>query len=390
MTIPIRLRPILWAATCAALLPWLSTPTLAQTANKPVGATAAVPSAAQPVHLWVTVVDAKGDPVKNFTPADLAFTDNGRIQRIDSFALAQPSPITFGLLGQTNASLRAELGDVRLATEHFVDHTLPGTDDTAFVVQFGDEVDLLVDPTANSNKLHDAIDHLGSTSFSNGGGDDQNSNMTTSHGNNLYDAIYLASLEVLKKAPGHHVIVVVTDGVDRGSKETAAEAEEAAQDAHAQIFAIYYKGEEEEQHNQNRGNNRRGGMGGGGYPGGGGGYPGGYPGGGGGYPGGGGGRRGGEQNPSSEPHVDGKKILENMCNATGGYMVEGRRDHADDSYSKIAALLKNQYTLTYTPDTTDTVSHHLTLTTKKKDIWAIVQQNYTTSVQLTGTGSGAK
>ncbi len=324
-------------------------------------------------------VDDKGNPVKDLTPADLTFTDNGRVQKIDSFAIAQPSPITFGLLGQTNAALRMELGDMRLASEHFVDHTLPGTDDKVFVVQFGNEVDLLEDPTASSNKLHDAIDHLGSTNFSKDGGDDQNSNMMSSRDNNLYDAIYLAALEVLKKAPGHHVIVVITDGIDRGSKETEADAEEAAQDAHAQIFAIYYKGEEEQQKQPDRGLNRRGGTGGpGGYPGGGGGYPGG----GGGYPGGGG-RRGG-QAPSSEPHVDGRKILEDMCNATGGYMLEGRRDKADEAYNRLADILKYQYTLTYTPDTTDTVSHHLSLTSKKKNTWTIVQQNYTTSVQLAG------
>jgi VWFA-related protein len=352
-------------------------------ANKPAGAAAAAAPTAEPVHLWVTGVDDKGNPVKDFTPADLTFTDNGRVQKIDSFAIAQPSPATFGLLGQTNAALRMELGDMRLATEHFVDHTLPGTDDRAFVVQFGNEVDLLEDPTASSTKLHDAIDHLGSTNFSNGSGDDQNSNMMSSRDNNLYDAIYLAALEVLKKAPGHHVIIVISDGIDRGSKETEADAEQAAQDAHAQIFAIYYKGEEEQQKQPDRGLNRRGGMGGpGGYPGGGGGYPGG----GGGYPGGGG-QRGG-QAPPSEPQVDGRKILEDMCNATGGYMLEGRRDKADEAYNRLAALLKYQYTLTYTPDTTDTVSHHLSLTSKKKNTWAIVQQNYTTSVQLTGAGSG--
>ncbi len=197
-------RPILWTAVGAALLSLVSTPAVAQ-ADKPAGSTAASPSAAQPVHLWVTAVDKKGDPVKNLTPADVTLADNGRIQKIDSFAVAQPSPMTLGLLGQTNATLRMELGDMRLATEHFVDHTLPGTDDTAFVVQFGSEVDLLEDPTANSNKLHDAIDHLGSTNFGNGHRRRQNLNMTGSRDNNLYDAIYLAALEVLQKAPGHHV-----------------------------------------------------------------------------------------------------------------------------------------------------------------------------------------
>ncbi len=63
-------------------------------------------------------------------------------------------------------------------------------------------------------------------------------------------------------------------------------------------------------------------------------------------------------------------------------MVEGRRDKADDAYNKIAALLKYQYTLTYAPDqaASQSKTHHLTMTTgKKDDVWAIVQQDYTTA-----------
>jgi VWFA-related protein len=354
----------------------------AQSAPAAAPASAPAASAASPVTLPVTVVDKKGDPVKNLTPADVTLTDNGHIQTIASFSLAQPTPVTFGILGQTSTNLRTELGDERLASVHFVDHTLPGTDDKFFAVQFAKEVDLLEDPTGDANKLHDALNQMGSPQFGNqNSGDSTDQQSAESHasggeGGTLYDAIYLASMEVLKKQPGQHVLVLISDGVDRDSKETQNDALEAAQAAHAAIFAIYFKGEEERQNN-NPNQGRRGGMGGS-YPGGGGGYPGG----GGGYPGGsGGGRRGGSQTPSEGPHIDGKEILEHMCNATGGYMVEGRKDKADEAYGKIIALLKNQYTLKYTPDkdASESVSHHLTLTSKKNDIWAIVQQDYSTA-----------
>ncbi len=345
----------------------------------PAAAPPAAP-AATPISLPVTVVDKKGDPVKNFSAADLTLTDNGHLQTIASFAIAQPSPTVFGILGQTSANLKTELGDERLASVHFVDHTLPGTDDKAFVVQFAREVDLLEDPTANVNKLHDAANQLGSPQFGNQSGNqtgdngDQSSSGHTAGGGSggtLYDAIYLSANEVMKKQPGHHVIILISDGIDRDSKETVNDAIEAAQAAHAAIFAIYYKGEEERA-NPNQNNGRRGGMGGGGV---------GFPGGGGGYPGGGGGgRRGGGQSPSSEPHIDGKEILEHICSATGGYMVEGKKDKADEAYAKISALLKSQYTLSYTPDkdAADSVSHHLSLTSKKNDVWALVQQDYST------------
>ena len=355
--------------------------------SAPAAAPASAPtSAASPVTLPVTVVDKKGDPVKNLTPADVTLTDNGHIQTIASFSLAQPTPVTFGILGQTSTNMRTELGDERLASVHFVDHTLPGTDDKFFAVQFAKEVDLLEDPTGDANKLHDALNQMGSPQFgSQNSGDSSDQQSADSHasggeGGTLYDAIYLASMEVLKKQPGQHVLVLISDGVDRDSKESETDALEAAQAAHAAIFAIYLKGEEERQTNPNQTARH-----GGGFPGGGGGYPGGgggYPGGGGGYPGGGGGgRRGGGQQPSEGPHIDGKVILEHMCNATGGYMVEGRKDKADEAYGKIIALLKNQYTLKYTPDkdASQSVSHHLTLTSKKNDIWAIVQQDFSTA-----------
>ena len=363
-------------ATCA--------PAQTTTPAAPASPAAASPStpAGMPTSLPVTVVDKKGDPVKNLTPGDVTLTDNGHLQTISSFALAQPSPITLGILGQTSTNLRTELGDERLASVHFIDHTLPGTDDKAFVVQFAREVDLLEDPTANVNKLHDAANQLGSPQFANQSGNQSNGGVDSSDqsssghaagggsGGTLYDAIYLSANEILKKQPGHHVIVLIGDGIDRDSKETVNDAIDAAQASHTAIFAIYYKGEEERTNNPNQNQGRRGGMGGGGYPGGGGGYPG----------GGGGGRRGGGQSPSSEPHVDGKEILEHICSATGGYMVEGKKDKADDAFNKISALLKNQYTLSYTPDkeAADSVSHHLVLTSKKNDVWTIVQQDYST------------
>jgi VWFA-related protein len=364
----------------------------APAATTAAAATAA--PAARPITLPVTVVDKKGDPVKGLTPAELTLTDNGQLQDIQSFAVAQPQPVVFGLIGQTSSGLRTELGDERLATTHFVDHTLPGTDDKAFVVQYADEVDLLEDPTTAQNKLHDAITQLGSPQFGNqsggqsGSGDSGSSGDQTSHaghgaGGTLNDAIYLASMEVMKKQPGRHIIVLISDGVDRDSKESINDAIQAAQDANTTIFAIYFKPEEQNTNN-NQNQNRRGGMGGPGFPGGGGGYPGGgggYPGGGGGYPGGGGGgRRGGGPTQPSQPRVNGVDILEHICSATGGYMVEGKKDKADEAFAKISALLKNQYAVTWVPNAAAAQfsSHHITLTPKKSDVWTIVQSDFST------------
>jgi VWFA-related protein len=220
--------------------------------------------------------------------------------------------------------------------------------------------------------LHDSITQLGSRKFGDQNGNDEQSQDERRVGNwggTMYDAIYLASTEVMAKEPGHHVLILIGDGIDRDSKETLNDALEAAQAAHTAIFAIYFKGEEERPNNPNRDGQRRGGVGGN-YPGTGGGYP-------------GGGRRGGDRQPApaEASHPDGKETLEHLCNATGGYMIEGKRDKADDSYNKLAALLKYQYTLSYVPDqeASQAKTHHLNLNSKKNDIWAIVQQDYSTA-----------
>jgi VWFA-related protein len=374
MTIQSVLRISLMAAALAALLPagaQSTTPVAGQAAPAPT-AGPGVASAVGALTLPVTVMDDKGNPVKGLTAADLKLTDNGEAQTIQSFAPAAATPVAFGIVGQTSAGLRAELGDERLSSVHFVDHTLGGTQDQFFVIDYAGEVDLLADPTSTATKLHDAINQMGSPQFgSQNGGDNSDQSSSDTHrgvGGELYDAIYLAATEEMKKLPGEHVLILVSDGIDHNSKETMSDAIAAAQAAHAAIFAIYYKSEEEQEQNPNQ-NNRHVGMGPG-FPGGGGEYP-------------GGGRRGGGENPQEQPHEDGRQNLIHICDATGGYMIEGKRDKGDDSYNKIADLLKNQYSLTFVPTKAaqDSDFQRISLTTEKKGVYPKVQEGYTPQPQ---------
>lgn len=379
MTTPFVLRLCLPAAALLAFLPagaQSTTPAAGQTAPAQTAPAQGpgVASAVGAVTLPVTVMDDKGNPVKGLTAADLKLTDNNEAQTIQSFGPAAPGPVAFGIVAQTSSGLRAELGDERLSSVHFVDHTLPGTQDQFFVVDYAGEVDLLADPTSTASKLHDAINQLGSPQYGSQNGGDNNSDLgagETHHsamGGTLYDAIYLAATEELKKLPGDHVIVVFGDGIDHDSKETMSDAIEAAQSAHAAIFAIYFKSEEVTERNPND-NNRHGGVGGN--------FPGGGTGGG--YPGGGGGQRRGGENPSERPHEDGRQNLIHICDATGGYMVEGKHDKADEAYNKIADLLKNRYSLTFVPTKAaqDSDFQRITLTTEKKGVYPKVQGGYT-------------
>ena len=87
-------------------------------------------------------------------------------------------------------------------------------------------------------------------------------------GTQLYDAIYLASDELMKPQAGRKALVVFSDGADHGSKETLNDAIDAADRANVQVFTIYFKGEQERPMNGPSGGGHPGGMGGGGHPGG--------------------------------------------------------------------------------------------------------------------------
>jgi VWFA-related protein len=329
------------------------TPTLSLTANL--------------VNLPVIVRDKKGALVQNLTKADFTLSVDGHPQVIRYFDRDQNLPLTLGLLVDTSQSQRSVLDEERDASSSFLDGMLTApadrAPDRAFIIQFAREVELLQDLTSSRPKLQAAIKEIGTPNPNERSSDDDdnnggngNSNGNSGHyrggGTALYDAVYLSANDLMLKQQGRKAVVILSDGVDRNSKETLNRAIEAAQRADMIVYAIYFKGQEQHSYNNN-GNN-----GGGGYPrfpGGGGGYPGGgggYPGGGGGYPGGGG-RRGGGQQPE-ENRVDGKKILQQMADETGGrlFEVKGGKEKVIDIYNQIAEELRSQYRLGYTPDAT--------------------------------------
>jgi VWFA-related protein len=287
-----------------------------------------------------------------------------------------------GLLVDTSQSVSGAMDNERKAAGKFVDQMLPAgpkagaAADQAFLIHFDREVELLEDFTTSRDKLHHELDDMGPTrggSSSQGPettGEERGGEARGMHGGGtqLYDAIFLASDELMKPKEGRKALVVFSDGVDRGSKETLNDAVDAADRASVAIYTIYFKGEQERTGSNGFPGGRRGG--GGGYPGGG--YPGGgYPGGG--YPGGG--RRGG----SSEPQVDGKKIMEKIATRTGGrYFEAKKKDNLEDIYNQIAEELRGQYLLTYTPDVVDNDGgfHKIALKANKDDMTVVTREGY--------------
>jgi VWFA-related protein len=341
------------------------------------------------VTLPVTVRDKHGAIVNTLTKDDFTLAEDGRPQSIRYFTQEKNLPLTLGLLVDTSLSQRNVLDEERTASKKFLDDMLTETKDQAFLIHFDREVELLEDLTPSREKLRAALEDLHTPPMdrgASGGSNDPNdpdSRSARRAGTLLYDAIYLASDELMKKQKGRKALIILTDGVDRGSKKTLEEAVEAAQRADTVVYTVLFTGEERS--GFARGGDRdhdSGGRRGGGWPGGGGG---GWPGGGTGWPGGGGGGRrpsgggGGGQRRPEEPRADGKKTLEQIARETGGRLYQvSKKEKIDQIYSSIAEELRTQYSLAYTPDKESSGSgyHRITLTTNKKDLTVQTREGY--------------
>jgi VWFA-related protein len=336
------------------------------------------------VTLPVTVRDKKGQIVRNLTKDDFMLQEDGRPQVIKYFTQDTNLPLTLGLLVDTSLSQRNVLDQERNASKAFLDQMLTDAKDKAFLIHFDREVELLQDLTSARDKLEAGLELLKTPQpdrNSSGSSDPQSSDPQSSPGSGtgqprtsrgagtlLYDAIFLASNELMKKQQGRKALIVLSDGDDRGSKESLQSSIEAAQRADTVVYSILFADKHEE--SNGFGHQSSGGMGrhgGGGWPGGG------WPGGG----GSGGGGRGGGRYPQ-EARVDGKKILGQISKETGGRLYEVSKKQAiDQIYDSIAEELRTQYNLGYTPDKGNEGGYHkISLTAKPKDLAVQTRDGY--------------
>jgi VWFA-related protein len=328
------------------------------------------------VNIFATVRDKKGQIVKDLDKEDFVLDEEGHAQVIRYFARDTDLPLTLGLLVDTSGSQRTVLNDERDASRRFFDQVLREDRDLAFLIHFDKEVELLEDLTPSRAKLEKALDELQVTEpqlqRQRGGGyppdDSGGSGGARRGGTHLYDAVKLAADELMIKQKGRKAMVLLTDGVDRGSRYTLFEAVSSAQRADTLVYSILFSGSNPYTNNgygPGMGR-RRGGMG---YPGGGGGYPGG----GGGYPGGGGGY------PNGGDRGEGKKVLEQMARETGGRFIEvSHHLPIDKVFAEIEEELRSQYSIGYTSDQTgETAAYrHIHLTVKKKDLVVQAREGY--------------
>jgi VWFA-related protein len=300
------------------------------------------------VNVFATVRDRQGKLVRNLAKEDFSVEEDGRPQTIRYFSQETNLPLTLGLLVDTSGSQRRLVGQERTASYRFLDQVLREDRDRAFVIHFDHDVELLEDLTSSHRKLEAALAELeppaqpgqrypGGRGRPWGGGG----------GTSLYDAILLASDDLMRKQSGRKALVLLTDGVDVGSHVGLTRAIESAQRADTLVYSILFADPE-------------------------------------GYPGFGGSRRGGERRRNyppggSFPGVDGKKVLQRISNQTGGGFFEvSNRQPIENIYSQLEEELRNQYSLGYSPDHPEGSPryHRIHVATKQNDLALQAREGY--------------
>lgn len=189
------------------------------------------------VELYFTVRGLNKKLIDNLTQNDCAITEDNTPQAIKSFTADTDQPLTLGVLLDTSVSQQRVLPTEQRAAAAFL-HRVLRPKDEAVLIAFDVDVTMLSDFTSSAASLKRAIDtaHVNSSSgnYANG----TIPSIGKPRGTLLYDAIYLAAQDKLRPESGRKALVLLTDGVDEGSRTRLKAAIEAAEKADAIVYIL--------------------------------------------------------------------------------------------------------------------------------------------------------
>ena len=191
------------------------------------------------VNILASVHDKHGGLIGNLNKDDFTVLEDGKPQTIKYFTRETDLPLTIGLLIDVSASQRNLLDIEKRAAHQFFAQVLRKKDE-AFLISFGEDSELLQDYTNSPKLLQAGLSELKVNSGVGGFGPGPVPTISQPRGTVLYDAVYLAANVKLRAEVGRKVIVLITDGIDEGSKLKIEEAIEASQKSDVVIYSIDY------------------------------------------------------------------------------------------------------------------------------------------------------
>src|SRR5579859_1721435 len=276
------------------------------------------------VQLFFNVKDKHGALIPNLTKDDFEVYEDGKPQTIKYFAAESNLPLTLGIMIDSSGSQRNVIDMEKEVGGAFLRQILTDKDE-AFVISFDITVDLLQDFTRDVHRLQAALNKAKvNVDYSSGGIPGMGGGPVPQHnspGTLLYDAVYLSSHDMLSKEVGRKAMILLTDGQDEGSRLKIQDAIEAAQKADAIVYVLLCAD--------------RGFYGGFGY--------------------------------------SGESDMRKLTEQTGGRVINvgNKFDKLRDAFDQIAAELRSQYNIGYTPTNTKLDGSYRKLEIKNKQGYKI-------------------
>jgi Ca-activated chloride channel homolog len=170
------------------------------------------------VEVYASVVDAAGQPIRGLSQSDFEILEDGQPQAIAAFT-AGDFPLTAALALDNSFSMAGPpLATVKSAARSFLQALRP--DDQAVVIGIGSRVSVLAAAESARAEQLAAVDSLSAWG-------------TTA----LHDAI-IAAIEAVDGARGRRALVILSDGDDKYSDATAADALARARRANVMVYPI--------------------------------------------------------------------------------------------------------------------------------------------------------
>src|SRR5580698_3431721 len=193
------------------------------------------------VQLFFNVKDKHGALMPNLTKDDFEIYEDGQKQTLKYFTAESNLPLTIGMLIDSSGSQLRVLDMEKEVGGAFLKQILTDKDE-AYVMDFNVDASLIQDYTRDVHRLQAALNKVKiNTGFTTGpipGAGGGPVPTSPARGTVLYDAVYLSAHDMLAKEVGRKAMILLTDGEDEGSQLKIQDAIEAAQRADAIVYVL--------------------------------------------------------------------------------------------------------------------------------------------------------
>jgi len=252
--------------------------------------------------------------------------DNGKRQPIEYFWQESDLPLMLGPIVDVSGSQAAFVESHRHTVARFVSQVM-SPQDRAFLVTLASEVKLVTDLTGSIDELLRGVTRVGRGAIA--GEQFGEPCFGVCGGTALWNAVYAAARQRMRRAHGRKALIILSDGLDTGSPHSLAAAIESVQETETVVYAIKYvdptavSGVSRARERRNRG-------------------------------------------------------LERLTDETGGYTFPDPGDRLGEIFAKIENSLRNLYLLGFTPpeDARDGRFHKLDVKMARKNLAVRARDGY--------------